>query len=168
MKATYKGALKLKGIRATVYKEAEKHRAYYCPTRSQHIWYDKDDLKIAVFFKSEAEAGQFQTFLLQWHFNNPFVVEHDHVNVEEDISVEYFNHENDLRRILFSHYVPQESESPIQSLEQYDRSRASTPSQSTAEIVSADDPKVKYQRVEPPPQDLQYYKCHIKDFPNLE
>ena len=64
VKATYKGAMKAKGARAAVYREAERHFAYYSPAISPSIWYDEGDLKISLFFQSEEKAHEFLAFLL--------------------------------------------------------------------------------------------------------
>lgn len=162
VKATYKGAKKIKGIRAAIYREVEKHCGYYSSSIDQFIWYNGDDLEIAVFFEGKGEASKFFVFLSQWHLENPYVVKLNDIYVEKQLKIEYFK-TNDLVHIRLVDYHPQEHESPIQSLANFLQSRSSsTHSHSTAEVVPLDDPNAKYQSVEKLFANTLPYKCHIK------
>lgn len=84
--------------------------------------------------------------------------------------MEYFK-SDDLKPILFSQYNPEDFESPIQSLEDFFQCRSSMSSQSTADFITLDNPKTKYQSVESFHSNLLPYQCHIKskkEFPHLE
>ena len=158
--AKYKDAKNCKGIRAAVYKYAQMHRAYYSPTdRSKSIWYDEGtDLNIELWFKEETKALGFGYSLALWHQENPFLVHGDDVTVEEGIksmSVET----DELSPVLLTHYVAGDSESPIQSLAEFDASKSSTCS-----VVSSGTPLAQFQSLEDPDkfQDLNPYVCHIK------
>ena len=90
VKATYTGAKKTKGVRAAVYRYAERHHAYYSSFIDRYIWYDEDDLKIAVYFKHESEASAFKVFLSQWYLENSYVVKIGDIHVEAKLKVQYF------------------------------------------------------------------------------
>lgn len=84
MRATYLGAKNLKGIRASVFQQAELHQAAYSLDRSKSIWYDEgsNNLEINLLFESKSSAIIFRAFLVQWYLNNPVVKSCD-VSVEE-------------------------------------------------------------------------------------
>ena len=118
VRAEYIGAKKKKGIRGTIYKCAQEHKACYSLERSKSIYYDgsSNDLKIALLFRERGEADSFCVFLSHWYFNNPLTVQPGDV-VVEDKTVMYVA-ESDLNKVLLSDYDPTDSESAIQTLEE--------------------------------------------------
>ena len=106
VRATYFGAKQCKGIRASVFKNAQAHNAYYFLVQSKSIWYDYgDDLKITLLFKEEQHAMKFQGFLTMWYIENPMVVKSKYVSVEKELKVMYVE-KCKLCRIFFSDYDP--------------------------------------------------------------
>ena len=61
VRAKYIGAKNKKGIRGTIYKCAQEHKACYSLERSKSIYYDgsSNDLKIALLFRERGEADSF-------------------------------------------------------------------------------------------------------------
>ena len=84
VRATYLRAKNLKGIRASVFQQAELHQAAYSLDRSKSIWYDEgsNNLEINLLFESKSSAIIFREFLVQWYLNNPVVKSCD-ASVEE-------------------------------------------------------------------------------------
>ena len=90
LRATYFGAKQHKGIRASVFKNAQTHNAYYYPVQSKSIWYDDgDDMKITLLFKEKEHAMKFQNFLTMWYIENLMVVKSKDVSVEKELKVMY-------------------------------------------------------------------------------
>lgn len=160
VKAEFVDAKSVKGVRAAVYKSATDHVAFYGPNRSESIWYDgqSSDLHISLVFMSQREAMLFQRFLGAWHLENPLVVKPNAVRMEE---VEVVTLENgELKGVSLHHYDPEESESPLQTLEDLPGSRAS----SVGTNISSTNPIVLHQSIEKPSEFmvLRAQKCHIK------
>jgi len=113
VRATFFGAKQRKGVRASVFKNAQSFTAYYYPVQSESIWYDDgDDLSITLLFKEEVYA---QDFLTMWYIENPMVVKLRDVSVEEELKVMYVE-ECKLHQVFLAHYDPEGSDSPIQSM----------------------------------------------------
>ena len=90
LRATYFGAKQRKGIRASVFKNAQTHNAYYYPVESKSIWFDDgDDLKITLLFKEKEHAMKFQNFLTMWYIENLMAVKSKDVSVEKELKVMY-------------------------------------------------------------------------------
>lgn len=159
--AKYCGALKTKGIRAAVYRNAQAH---YSLDRLKSICYDdesddeSDDLLITVWFKKEELAQKFRCFLGSWHLTNPVVVKRGDIIVDEKITSVLVEMKQ-LSPVLLSHYVACASESPVQSLEEF----AGCPS-SVESTISLSGNFAQLQSVEKPSV-FTYaspYACHIK------
>ncbi len=121
VKATYHGAKKMKGVHASINREAENHDAHYSLDRNKTIWYndDSDDLQIAVLFPEglsySPKAYSFQTFLGQWYLENP-AVRPGAVSVERKMEVKYVA-ESDLLRVMLSDYDGGNYDTSIRSLD---------------------------------------------------
>jgi hypothetical protein len=157
--AKYKGAKDYKGIRAAVYKCAHKYQACYSLDRSKSIWYDDGsaDLNIALWFKEESKANDFHYFLETWHQMNPMVKGGD-VTVEDKIE-EILIEKKEFSSVRLSHYDVGDSESPVQSLEEFDACKSSVTS-----AISNNTPLAQLQSIEDMSafQALKPYICHIK------
>ena len=168
MRATFFGAKQRKGVRASVFKNAQSFTSYYYPVQSESIWYDDgDDLSITLLFKEEEHAVKFQDFLTMWYIENPIVVKSKDVSVEEELKVMYVE-ECKLRRVFLHHCDPKGSESPIQSLGEFLDDHSSV----SASAVSSSDPMAQFQSIEKPGlfRFCKPYRMHIKskaEFPNL-
>jgi len=100
VRATFFGAKQRKGVRASVFKNAQSFTAYYYPVQSESIWYDDgDDLLITLLFEEKEHAVKFQDFLTMWYIENPIVVKSKDVSVEEELKVMYVE-ECKLRRVF--------------------------------------------------------------------
>lgn len=161
--AKYVGAKNVKGIRAAVYRAAVEHHAHYSIDRSKSIWYNEQsaDLHISLLFKQEQEALSFKSYLEIWHLQNPVVVKLGDLCLKqmECITVE----EAELSVVNLDDYVSAESESPLQSLQDFQSTRASLDSCLTA--ISASEPLAQFQSFEDEKlfSFQKPYKCHIKD-----
>ena len=168
VRAKYFGAKKKKGIRGTIYRRAEEHKACYSLEHSKSIYYDgsSNDLNIALLFR-ESDAGSFLVFLSHWHLNNPLIVQPGDVAVEGKKVV--YVVKSDLKEVLLSDYDPTGSESPIQTLEEL----AVVPSsESNVSALSMNSPLAQLQTIERPEvfTHNRPIKCHIKprkDFKEL-
>lgn len=138
--ARYKDAKGYRGIRSAVYKYADEHRAYYSLDRSKSVWYhdNSPDLYIALFFRTIAEASDFHCFLRIWHQKNPLVVKSGDEEIENMV-VEI----DELSRVLLCHCVAEDSESPMQSLNEFDACQSSIFS-----VVSISTPLAQFQSFE--------------------
>jgi hypothetical protein len=159
--AKYRNAKHRRGVRAALYKWAQEHNACYSPTdRSRSIWYDDEstDLNIALWFKEETKAGDFCCFLSTWHQKNPIFVKSGDVTVEEKIETMLVE-KDELSAVRLSHYAAGDSESPVQSLDEFDACKSSTCS-----VVSLDAPLVQFQSFEDRDTLRGYrpYVCHVK------
>ena len=169
VRAKYFGAKKKKVIRGTIYRCAQEHKACYSLEHSKSIYYDgsSNDLNIALLFRERSEADSFLVFLSHWYLNNPLIVQHGDVAVE-DKKVIYVV-ESGLKEVLLSDYDPTDSESPIQAL---DELAAVPSSESNVSALSKESPLVQLQRIERP-EVFAYnrpIKCYIKprkDFKEL-
>ena len=150
------------GVRAAVYKAAINHHAY-ASTYDRSIWYNDQsaDLQISLMFKSEDHALSFRSFLELWHLNNPMVIRPGvlHIKKFEDTTFEV----DQLSLVLWGDYHPADSESPLQTLQDFPHSHASLDSLSTT--ISTSDPIAQVQCIEKESEFafLKPYKCHIKD-----
>ena len=162
--ATYKEARKIKGIRASVYRYAQEHLAYYSKD-SKSIWYNdgSNDLQIDLLFKVEGDALKFMAFLEHWYMNNPMLVKYG------DITVEGLQRkcvtENDIKPVRWSDYDASETDSPVLSLADYlaSPSSASTTTISTIDVASD---LTEYQCIEKKEEFIltrtKPYRCHLK------
>ena len=160
VRAKYFGAKKKKGIRGTIYRRAEEHKACYSLEHSKSIYYDgsSNDLNIALLFR-ESDADSFLVFLSHWYLNNPLIVQPGDVAVEGKKVV--YVVKSDLKKVLLSDYDPTGSESPFQTLEEL----AVVPSsESNVSALSMNSPLAQLQRIERPEvfAHNRPIKCHIK------
>lgn len=170
VRATYKKARSIKGVRAKLYQEAELQHAIYSILQSKSIWYSGDNLHLDLLFETVKSALGFRSFLSMWHINNPFVVSGDAVSVDEVLG-EVYIYQSQLKYIQLSHDA-QESESPVGSLEQYKGSSASTSELTGASMESHFS---QLQSIEKQEEfgllQVNPYCCHIKGqktFPELK
>lgn len=169
VRAKYVGAEKKKGIRGTIYRCAEEHKACYSLEHSKSIYYDgsSNDLNIALLFRERSEADSFVVFLTHWYLNNSLIVQPGDVTVEDE-KVTYVA-ESDLKKVRLSDYDATDSESPIQTLEEL----AVVPSsESNVSALSMNSPLAQLQMIERPEVFTcsRPIKCHIKpkkDFKKL-
>ena len=174
VRAEIKDALNWQGIRASVFRNAEKYVAYYSVDQSRSIYYNGPDLQIEVLFETASEGYQFSTFLSQWHLDNPFAAAGLHISVVENLT-EICIDRNNLRLVRFSHYAASDSGSPIQSLKEFpgdDSVLSGSGSDLNLSQASSNDPDSRYQSIEKPEnfQMFGHFKCHIKpksEFPHL-
>ena len=169
VKATFFGAKQRKGIRASVFRYAQMHCAYYDPMAPfQSIWDDSSDLQITLFFVKLTKAMKFQNFLTMWYIDNPIAVKEADVSVEKVLGKMYVE-ESSLRRVFLSDYNFSATDSPVQTLEEF----LGHPSSSSAiSSITFDDPLVEFQSIETPSylKKCRPYKIHIKPrarFPKL-
>jgi hypothetical protein len=143
--ATIGNAKQKKGIRATVYKFAEKYQAYYIGGREPRpFMYDTEGkLLIRTGFVDRSNACAFQTFLGQWSLDVPLLGLGDSVDVQEGL---VHQRVEVLDRVLLGHYVPSDEESPMQSL----RDLQSSTSHSADQRVGKDSPLFRFQCLEDP------------------
>lgn len=142
VKAIYFGAQKLKGIRAALYKNAELYLAHYSLTEGLISYNESDDLHISLLFHERSHAQRYQTFLRQWHYNNPLVVKGDVVSVSENLEVFIFD--KYLKDACLSNYDCEGSLSLTQALSECSVSSASS------ECASMESGLAKHQSVEKP------------------
>ena len=158
--AKYKEAKNVRGIRAALYKYSEEHQACYSLNRSKSIWYEDGsaDLNVALWFKEESRASDFRWFLETWHQRNPIVVKSGDVMVEERIE-EFLVEKNEFYSVLLSHYNAADSESPVQSLDEFDACQTSV-----GTAVSYGTPLAQLQSIEDSSSflGLKPYICRIK------
>jgi hypothetical protein len=163
-------AKNMRGIRAAAYQSAEEHLARYFGSKEKSFHYDGNDLMIAVVFLSadRDRAELFQTALNHWHFHNFLVGLKGKVQVEEKIQVlqlsKILQDPSDPatpERVFYHHYNGPESDSPMQTLEDFTGSHAS----SSTDALAKEDDLVKYQSLESPDcfQVFDACKMHIKD-----
>ena len=114
VRAKYFGAKKKKGIRGTIYRCAEEHKACYSLEHSKSIYYDgsSNDLMIALLFCERSEADLFLVFLRQWYLNNSMIVQPGDIAVE-DKKVTYYVVESDLKEVRLSDYDPTDSDCTV-------------------------------------------------------
>ena len=157
VRATYHGVKRMKGIRASMYRYAEQHKACYSPEYEKSIWYDNgnDDLQIALVFKNEELALTFLTFLAQLYLSNPSVKQDD-ISVRQEVEVVYVA---DLKYVRLEQYVGSEYESPIQSLEEFSGVRSV---HSSLSMDSCSGPLAQFQCLEVINSNTFPYRCHIK------
>jgi len=110
VRATICQAMRIKGIRAIVYKHAEKCQAYY--PEGDFARYHGFDLHICAAFEEKSKAMDFQTFLSQLPIDSPLLMLDGKVNVEEE--VQHNPAGGAQKRVMLSHYKPTDSESPVQ------------------------------------------------------
>ena len=158
VRATYHGAKRMKGIRASMYRYAEQHKACYSPEYEKSIWYDNgnDDLQIALVFENKLLALTFLTFLAQLYLSNPSVKQDD-ISVRQEVEVVYVA---DLKYVRLEQYVGREYESSIQSLEEFSGVQSVHSSLSVDSYVSSS--LAQFQSIEVPDSYTDPYCLHIK------
>jgi hypothetical protein len=170
VKARIENAKNMQGIRAAAYKSAEEHLARYFGSKETSFYYDEDCLMISVLFLStdRAQAELFQTSLNHWHFRNFLVGLHGKVQVEKRIQVLQLSEipqdpsaPATPQRVFFQEYDGADSESPMQTLEDFMGSHAS----SSTDVLLQDNDLVKFQSLESQDcfQVCEAYRMHIKD-----
>ena len=161
VEAEIKDAKSRKGIHAHMYKMAQQFLAvYYYQDETQSIFYKDADLKVRLLFKTEEKAGDFRNSLSLWHYDNPLTAKGLDISVDESI-VKVYAEVSKLKPVMLQDYVAAETESPIQSLEEFEGHVSSF---SSFDGVSTSDPLCKYQSIEKPDvfTYCKPYKMHIK------
>ena len=165
VRATYKKAKSIKGVRAKLYEEADLRHAIYSVLPSKSIWYTGDDLHLNLLFEDKTNALAFTSFLRLWHINNSIVVSVDAVSVNKEVYI----YESELKYVALEDYDGEES---VGSLEQYKSSYSST-----SELIGAsmDSHFAQLQSIEKLEEfkliHVNPYRCHIKgqkSFPQLK
>jgi hypothetical protein len=163
--AVVKESRKMKGIRATLYRHAEAHIAFY-PREGAFAAYEGDDLKICAAFEKKRSAMEFQTFLEHWHLNNPLLSLRDRIEVADEISLQHISSPN---RVRLRDYHPDSSDSPPLALADLQASTASVDS-----IVDLQSEEFAFQRLEDEKSflalNIRPYIMHLKpqaEFPAL-
>jgi hypothetical protein len=102
-----------KGIRATVYMDAEKCHAHVGAALGGIDYEDEktDDLQIYLFFKTEDNASSFATSLRHWNMDRSLFPIHEPTVKEMQVP-----RPADLKRLLSSDYKGGDSDSPCTSL----------------------------------------------------
>ncbi|SMN12409.1 hypothetical protein SPBRAN_859 [uncultured Candidatus Thioglobus sp.] len=163
VKAEIKDAIRRKGIRASLFKKAEEFLAFYYPhDESQSICYNGSDLNVTLLFKDEWKAGEFRVSLSQWKYHNPLAAKGLDISVNE-LLAEVHVEKSKLRPVMLSHYQAAESDSPVQTLADFEGC-ASSISNISVSIASLSDPICQFQSIEKPEifQSCEPYKMHIK------
>ena len=142
-----KESKKRKGIRATLYRQAEKFLAFY-HREDGFATYCENDLHVCAAFKDESKAMQFQTFLGQWGLDSPLLLLQGKIEVEEEIFRATWLPQ---RRVMLVHYNPHEADSPL--LELADLQSSTTSIDSTVDLRSEE---FNFQRLE----DEQVFLCN--------
>ncbi|KAH9139077.1 hypothetical protein AeRB84_016636, partial [Aphanomyces euteiches] len=120
-------ASSIKGVRCRLYRLAGTFLGYYDPARTgkdSALWYEDKTLRIHILFKTEENALRF-----------------DNALQEEPVTLGSPLNGQQLRRIYFMHYVPQESESPQDTI-------SSISLTSSVTVVDPSTEEFCYQRIE--------------------
>lgn len=163
VRASINGAKKTKGIRATVYKVAERHLAYYLYGRAgaRPFVYEGDTLEICVGFEEKSRAAEFQTFLSQWHLDQPLLGLGDKVKVERELVMTTVH--GSLERVMLTDYAPADEDSPMQSLQDLQSSTSCL----SDDAVPLESRLFRFQLLEAEDSfrasGTNPYRCHLKD-----
>ncbi|KAH9132724.1 hypothetical protein AeRB84_020979, partial [Aphanomyces euteiches] len=136
-------ASSIKGVRCRLYRLAGTFLGYYDPARTgkdSALWYEDKTLRIHILFETEENALRF-----------------DNALQEEPVTLGSPLNGQQLRRIYFMHYVPQESESPQDTI-------SSISLTSSVTVVDPSTEDFCYQRIEDDRYFLPYGKaesCHL-------
>ena len=161
VKAEIKDARSRKGIRASLFKMAQEFQAfYYHHDESQSICYNDADLKVTLLFESKKEAGDFRNSLTLWQYNNPMAAKGLVISVDRSVNVIY-TEVSKLKEVMLEDYRVTETDSPVQSLEEFEGHVSSC---SSIGVVSTSEPLFKFQSIEKPESFIycKPYKMHIK------
>ncbi len=151
-----KGAKSSNGARGNVFKFLERHHGLYSEREGINIKYSDCNLHVSAYFREARDAMDFQSALNQWEIHKQLA---NLEGVELTPPDPVLMHDPlDLKRVYLQHYIPGDSESPCQSLDQLHSYHLSVP---ITEAVEPDDDLSKYQSFEKSSLDLKFYKCHL-------
>ncbi|KAH9140377.1 hypothetical protein AeRB84_015386 [Aphanomyces euteiches] len=136
-------ASSIKGVRCRLYRLAGTFLGYYDPARTvkdSALWYEDKTLRIHILFKTEENALRFDNALQEEPvtLGSPLNGQQVSTNVTQ---VNLIAVPSQLRRIYFMHYVPQESESPQDTI-------SSISLTSSVTVVDPSTEEFCYQRIE--------------------
>ena len=145
--ATLQNVKRVKGVRCSVYDKAEKECAFYpCAGAGDEraIWYDDDNLRVQVAFKSEERAMVFASALRNWHVFKPDFIR-ERVIVSDVPTMCSVRQKVSLRPILLDQYDPDAyPDSAGQGVEDVCGSVSSM----TTAVAEPDSDLVKFQSIE--------------------
>ena len=152
------GAERSNGARGNVFKFLERHLGHYSQGNGIQIRYDgRGNLNATAYFLTYESACQFQNSMNEWEIHKELA---NLIGVEVDpITPQQVPRPLDLQRIRLQDYVPNESESPCQSINQLHSFRLSVP---VTEAVDPTTELAKYQSIDKLLPHLKQYKCHLK------
>ena len=143
VQATFMGCATLKGIRALVHREAQRHLAYYLDgPRTESISYEGSDLKVRLGFKTEEQALRFQNLLLDMNAGDYVSSLHNCVTSTSAAAITTMGLGE---RVLINHYDASDSNSPGTTVADIPGDNSSVTSSVSAAINSD---FVQYQSVE--------------------
>ena len=153
------GAERSNGARGNVFKFLERHLGHYSQEKGIQIVYDvRGNLSATAYFFSYESACQFQNSMNEWEIHKELA---NLGGVEVDpITPQQIRRPLDLQRIRLQDYVPNESESPCQSINFLHAYRLSVP---VTEAVDPTTDLAKYQSIDELLPHLKQYKCHLKN-----
>lgn len=153
------GAERSNGARGNVFKFLERHIGHYSEDEGTQIFYDgHGNLNATAYFLTYDAACQFQNVMNEWEIHKELA----NLNgVEVDpITPQQVPRPSDLQRIRLQDYIPQDSESPCQSINQLHSYRLSVP---VTEAVEPNTDLARYQSIDKLLPHIKHYKCHLKD-----
>ena len=146
------------GARGNIYKLLEEYGGTYSEAESKLVIYEGDDLTIRAYFWDRKSAMGFQTALNKWEIHRALVnLDGIEINPRDPVPTA---EPPDLTRFVLQEYVPNDSESPCDGLDQLESYRLSVPA---TEAVDLTDPIAIYQSLDVCVGRNQPYKCHLKD-----
>ena len=153
------GAERSNGARGNVFKFLERHLGHYSQGNGIQIQYDgRGNLTATAYFLTYESACQFQNSMNEWEIHKELA---NLSGVEVDpITPQQVPKPLDLQRIRLRDYVPNESESQCQSINQLHSYRLSVP---VTEAVDPTTELAKYQSIDKLLPHLKHYKWHLKN-----
>ncbi|KAL1511533.1 hypothetical protein AB1Y20_006328 [Prymnesium parvum] len=144
-------------VRGTVYALAEENLAFH--SKEKYIWYEDEDLKLELIFKSEERAMLFETNINLWNTKCPLGFEIAAPTVE-------LTHETgvmqQLPRVRLASYKPEDTDLPFASLANLQGARSAP-----ASFIELSDDLAKYQSFEDPiwlrAGRSKPYRLHLKN-----
>lgn len=136
----------------------EKYGGSYSRAETKLVIYEGDDLTIKAYFWEKFRAMDFQTALNKWEIHKS-LVNLDGIVIEPRDPLPVAE-PPDLTRFILQDYVPNDSESPCEGLDQLESYRLSVPA---TEAVEFNDPIAIYQSLDVCVGRNKPYKCHLKD-----
>lgn len=151
------GAKSVMCVRGTVYVLAEENLAFH--SKENYIWYEDEDLKMELIFKSEERAMLFETNLNQWNSKRPlgFAIAAPTVELTHETGVM-----QQLPRVRLASYKPEDTDSPCASLAKLQGAHSAP-----ASSIELSDDLTKYQSFEAPiwlrAGRSKAYRLHLKN-----